>query len=408
MQIRNRFWQDILSKKMLVCIFTGFTSGLPLFILISLLPAWLRSNQLDLKAIGLFALIQLPYTWKFLWAPFFDRFSWPMGRRRGWLLLFQALLLISIPLLGFYNPQTDLTMIVVIATLIAFLSASQDIVIDAYRRELLLDKELGLGNAVHVNAYKIASLIPGSLSLILADHFDWQTVFIVTSLFMLPGLVLTFVIKEPKVQKMKKRDLASSLLLPFQEFMHRHGLKSALTILLFIFFYKLGDSMATALATPFYLDLGFSKTEIGLIAKNAGLWPSVIGGLVGGVWMMKLGINRALWIFGFLQMISILGFAWLAHIGYSPEWLAIVVGFEAFGVGLGTTAFVAFIAKTTHPLYTATQFALFTSLAAVPRTLVNASTGYLQSFFGWEQFFILCFFLALPGMLLLFYVSKIK
>jgi MFS transporter, PAT family, beta-lactamase induction signal transducer AmpG len=147
---------------------------------------------------------------------------------------------------------------------------------------------------------------------------------------------------------MKKRDLASSLLLPFQEFMHRHGLKSALTILLFIFFYKLGDSMATALATPFYLDLGFSKTEIGLIAKNAGLWPSVIGGLLGGVWMMKLGINRALWIFGFLQMISILGFAWLAHIGYSPEWLAIVVGFEAFGVGLGTTAFVAFIAKN-HP-----------------------------------------------------------
>jgi MFS transporter, PAT family, beta-lactamase induction signal transducer AmpG len=391
MQIRNRFWQDILSKKMLVCIFTGFSSGLPLFILISLLPAWLRSNQLDLKAIGLFALIQLPYTWKFLWAPFFDRFRWRMGRRRGWLLFFQALLLISIPLLGFYNPQTDLTMIVVIATLIAFLSASQDIVIDAYRRELLLDKELGLGNAVHVNAYKIASLIPGSLSLILADHFDWQTVFIVTSLFMLPGLILTLVIKEPKVPQMKKRDLASSLLLPFQEFLHRHGLKSALSILLFIFFYKLGDSMATALATPFYLDLGFSKTEIGLIAKNAGLWPSVIGGLLGGIWMMKLGINRALWIFGFLQMISILGFAWLAHIGYSLEWLGIVVGFEAFGVGLGTTAFVAFIAKTTHPLYTATQFALFTSLAAVPRTLINASTGYLQNIFGWENFFIFCF-----------------
>jgi PAT family beta-lactamase induction signal transducer AmpG len=408
MQIRNRFWQDILSKKMLVCIFTGFTSGLPLFILISLLPAWLRSNQLDLKAIGLFALIQLPYTWKFLWAPFFDRFKWPMGRRRGWLLFFQALLLVSIPLFGFYNPRTDLTMIVVIATLIAFLSASQDIVVDAYRRELLLDKELGLGNAVHVNAYKIASLIPGSLSLILADHFDWQTVFLVTSLFMLPGLVLTFVIKEPKVPQMKKRDLASSLLLPFQEFIHRHGLKSALTILLFIFFYKLGDSMATALATPFYLDLGFSKTEIGLIAKNAGLWPSVIGGLLGGIWMMKLGINRALWIFGFLQMISILGFAWLAHIGYSPEWLAIVVGFEAFGVGLGTTAFVAFIAKTTHPLYTATQFALFTSLAAVPRTLVNASTGYLQSLFGWEHFFILCFLMAIPGMLFIRKLNKIS
>ncbi len=408
MQMRKRFWQDILSKKMLVCIFTGFTSGLPLYILISLLPAWLRSNQLDLKAIGLFALIQLPYTWKFLWAPFFDRFTWVMGRRRGWLLCFQALLLISIPLLGFYNPQTDLKMIIVIATLIAFLSASQDVVIDAYRRELLLDEELGLGNAIHVNAYKIASLIPGSLSLILADHFDWQTVFIVTSLFMLPGVVLTLLIKEPKVPQIKKRDLTSSFLLPFQEFIHRHGLKSALTILLFIFLYKLGDSMATALATPFYLDLGFSKTEIGLIAKNAGLWPSVIGGILGGIWMMKLGINRALWIFGFLQMISILGFAWLAHIGYSPEWLAVVVGFEAFGVGLGTTAFVAFIAKTTHPLYTATQFALFTSLAAIPRTLVNASTGYLQNIFGWEHFFILCFLLAIPGMVLLYKIAPIK
>ncbi|NBW53123.1 MAG: MFS transporter, partial [Betaproteobacteria bacterium] len=329
MQLRNRFWQGIFSKKMLVCIFTGFSSGLPLYILISLLPAWLRSHQLDLKAIGLFALIQLPYTWKFLWAPFFDRFSWVMGRRRGWLFFFQCLLLISIPLLGFYNPETDLTTVVLIASLIAFLSASQDVVIDAYRRELLLDKELGLGNAIHVNAYKIASLIPGSLSLILADHFDWQTVFIITSLFMLPGLLLTCFIKEPKALKIKKQDLTTSLLLPFQEFIDRHGLKSAFTILLFFFFYKLGDSMATALATPFYLDLGFSKTEIGLIAKNAGLWPSVIGGLLGGVWMMKLGINRALWFFGFLQMISILGFAWLAHIGYSPEWLALVVGFEA-------------------------------------------------------------------------------
>ena len=246
MQLRNRFWQDILSKKMLVCIFTGFSSGLPLYILISLLPAWLKSYQLDLKAIGLFALIQLPYTWKFLWAPFFDRFSWVMGRRRGWLFFFQILLLISIPLLGFYNPETEIMMVIMISTLIAFLSASQDVVIDAYRRELLLDKELGLGNAIHVNAYKIASLIPGSLSLILADHMDWQTVFIITSLFMLPGLLLTFLIKEPKALKIKKQDLTASLFLPFQEFINRHGLKSAFTILLFIFFYKLGDSMATA------------------------------------------------------------------------------------------------------------------------------------------------------------------
>ena len=163
--------------------------------------------------------------------------------------------------------------------------------------------------------------------------------------------------------------------------------------------------MATALATPFYLDMGFSKTEIGLIAKNAGLWPSVIGGLLGGVWMFKLGINRALWIFGFVQMIAILGFAFLATVGHSLLWLGIVIGIEALGVGLGTAAFVAYIAHTTHPLYTATQFALFTSLAAVPRTFANAATGYLVENLGWFRFFILCFILAIPGMLLLLKVA---
>jgi len=163
--------------------------------------------------------------------------------------------------------------------------------------------------------------------------------------------------------------------------------------------------MATALATPFYLDMGFSKTEIGLIAKNAGLWPSVIGGLLGGIWMIRLGINRALWIFGAVQMLAILGFAWLAMVGHNPIWLAIVIGVEALGVGLGTSAFVAFIARATHPLYTATQFALFTSLAAVPRTFANAATGYMVEWAGWRTFFLVCFFIAIPGMLLLFKVA---
>ncbi|MBS4098880.1 MAG: MFS transporter, partial [Sulfuricella sp.] len=188
----------------------------------------------------------------------------------------------------------------------------------------------------------------------------------------------------------------------------RAGWRQAALILAFIFLYKLGDSMATALATPFYLDMGFSKSEIGLIAKNAGLWPSVIGGLLGGVWMIKLGINRALWLFGVVQVVSILGFAWLAQVGGDKVLLAAVISFEALGVGLGTTAFVAFIARTTHPLYTATQFALFTSLAAVPRTFANAATGYLVESVGWFNFFILCTGLALPGMLLLLKVAPWK
>lgn len=405
MKASSSIWQALINKRMLICVFTGFTSGLPLFILISLLPAWLRSEGVDLKSIGLFALISLPFTWKFLWAPLFDRYIPPLGRRRGWLLIWQILLLLSIPLFGVFNPQFDLWTIAYLAGVVAFFSASQDIVIDAYRRELLPDIELGLGNVVHVNAYKIAGLIPGSLSLILADFLPWQSVFTITALFMLPGLLMTMCVKEPLLKLGAPKTLRAAVVEPFQEFMSRHGVRSALVVLAFIFFYKLGDSMAVALVTPFYLDMGFSKTEIGLIAKNAGLWPSVIGGLIGGVWMVKLGINRALWVFGLVQMIAILGFAWLAVAGHNVLVLGLVIGFEAFGVGLGTAAFVAYIAHTTHPLYTATQFALFTSLAAVPRTLANAATGYLVEGLGWQNFFFFCFLAAIPGMLLLIKIA---
>ncbi|MDA8869651.1 AmpG family muropeptide MFS transporter [Nitrosomonadales bacterium] len=401
----NIQWNDLLTKKIVICFFTGFTSGLPLFILISLFPAWLAESGLDLKAIGLFALIQLPYAWKFIWAPLFDRFTLAMGRRRGWLIIFQIILLFLISICGLIDPRSQIILIAIVSIGIAFFSASQDIVIDAYRRELLLDPELGLGNAVHVNAYKFASLVPGSLSLILADFFSWEFVFTVTGLFMIPGIILTILISEPKLKSAPPKTMKEAVVDPFKEFLGRKGTKNALLILLFIFLYKIGDSMATALATPFYLGLGFSMTEIGIIAKNAGLWTSIAGGIIGGIWMVKLGINRALWIFGFLQMFATLSFAWLATVGYDNTVLAITVGLEFFAAGLGTTAFVAFIAKTTNPKYTATQFALFSSLASVPRTFTNASTGYFVDFFGWYYFFIFCFILAIPGMFLLLKIA---
>lgn len=401
MNTENKLKQIIFNKRMLICVFTGFSSGLPLYILISLLPAWLRSEGVDLKAIGLFSLISLPFTWKFIWAPLFDRYTLPLGRRRGWLLLTQLALLLSIPVFGFLHATLDIWTIAYFAALVAFFSASQDIVLDAYRREILPDIELGLGNVVHVNAYKIAGLVPGSLSLILADHLPWKSVFLITALFMLPGIVMTLLVQEPALKQGAPKTLKQAVVEPFHEFISRNGLNTALLILAFIFLYKLGDSMAVALATPFYLDMGFSKTEIGLVAKNAGLWASVAGGILGGVWMIKLGINRALWIFGAVQMLAILGFAWLALAGHNLWVLALVIGFEAFGVGLGTAAFVAYIAQTTHPLYTATQFALFTSLAAVPRTVANAATGFLVESLGWFNFYMLCFLLAIPGMLLL-------
>lgn len=405
-------WQQLFTRRMLICVFTGFASGLPLYLLLNLVPAWLRTEHVDLKVIGAFALIQFPYTWKFLWSPLLDRYVVPLlGRRRGWMLLTQVALLLVIAALGGFSPQEDLGTIVLLATLLAFLSATQDIALDAYRRELLLDNELGLGNAVHVNAYRIAGLIPGSLSLILADHLPWDTVFLVTALFMLPGIAMTLLVREPAALNTPKT-LRAAVVEPFREFTGRQGWQGALLILAFLFFYKLGDSLCTALATPFYLDMGFSKSQIGLIAKNAGLWPAVIGALLGGIWMLRLGINRALWLFGVVQVVSIFGFYWLAVQGTHAEitalhltQLAFVIGLEAFGVGLGTAAFVAYIAHTTHPAYTATQFALFTSLAAVPRTFVNATAGWLVEQMGWSGFFLLCAILAIPGMLLLLKVA---
>ncbi len=405
-------WQQLFTRRMAICIFTGFVSGLPLYLLLNLVPAWLRTEHIDLKVIGAFALIQFPYTWKFLWSPFLDRYALPLlGRRRGWMLLTQASLLVVIASMGGFSPQNDLGTIVLLATLLAFLSATQDIVLDAYRRELLLDNELGLGNAVHVNAYRIAGLIPGSVSLILADHLPWDMVFLITALFMIPGMVMTLMVKEPH-RAAPPKTLREAVIEPFHEFITRKGWQSALLILAFLFFYKLGDSLCTALATPFYLDMGFTKSQIGLIAKNAGLWPAVIGALLGGIWMLKIGINRALWLFGVVQVVSIFGFYWLATQGHQTEitatnlmQLGFVIGLEALGVGLGTAAFVAYIAQSTHPAYTATQFALFTSLAAVPRTFVNATAGWLVEQLQWSGFFLMCAALAIPGMLLLFKVA---
>ncbi len=401
----------LLTRKMLVCVFTGFASGLPLYLLVNLLPAWLRSEGVDLTTIGFFALIQFPYTWKFLWSPLLDRFAPPLGRRRGWMLITQIGLLFSIGGLGGFDPRTHIFAISCLAALVALCSATQDVALDAFRRELLAEAELGLGNAVHVNAYRLAGLVPGSLSLILADHLPWNVVFWITALFVLPGMAMALLIREP-VTVGRPRSLRAACIEPWQEFIGRRGWRDAFWIRAFLFFYKLGDSLATALSTPFYLDMGYSKTDIGLIAKHAGLWPAILGGLAGGLWMARIGINRALWLFGLVQMLTILGFAWLAwlgpfaHVGtFARAALAGVISAEYLGVGLGTAAFTAFIARATHPAYTATQFALFTSLAAVPRTVVNAFAGVLAEHLGWVNFFFCCVALAVPGMLLLVRVA---
>jgi PAT family beta-lactamase induction signal transducer AmpG len=403
----RRSWTKILfTRKMLTCIFLGFSSGMPLYVLISLVPAWLRSNEVDLATIGLFALIGLPYTWKFVWSPLMDRYKLPfLGRRRGWAVLTQLVLLLSIGLLGQFDPSTSLQLIVAVVFLVALFGASQDIVIDAYRRELLADDELGTGTSIWVNAYRLSGLVPGSLALILADHLPWTVVFWVTGAFMLVGIVTTLVIKEVSDDEMAPHTLRDAVIDPFVEFFSRDGIKAGLTILAFLFLYKLGDNMATALATPFYLDMGYSLTEIGSVAKAAGLWASIAGGTIGGIVMLKVSINRALWLFGFVQLLTILPYIWLSQAEHTLAGLFVVVSGEYLGVGLGAIALTAFMARETSRAFTATQFALFSSFIAVPRTLANASTGFIVEGVGWTQFFVICAIVAIPGMLLLFKVA---
>ncbi|MCB1701797.1 MAG: AmpG family muropeptide MFS transporter [Pseudomonadales bacterium] len=391
---------------MLICVFTGFASGMPLYVLIQLVPAWLKDGGVSLAEIGLFALVGIPYTWKFLWAPLMDRWIPPfLGRRRGWMLICQLALLFFIGILGELKPAESTWLIAWLAVAIAFFSASQDVALDAYRREILPDEELGLGNSIHVQAYRISSLVPGSLALILADILPWSSVFWVTAAFMSIAMVMSLVVDEPSSELPTGMGLRQAIVAPFLEYIDRRGWAGLLLVLGFMFFYKIGDNMATALSTPFYLDLGFSMTEIGLVAKHAALWPAIIGGLAGGVIMIRLGINRSLWLFGVVQVVSILGFAILANNGPVLWMLAAVISFEYLGVGMGTAAFTAFIARETSKTYAATQFALFTALAALPRTFANASTGLIVEQVGWVNFFLICALVAIPGMLMLLWVA---
>jgi len=405
--LNSSLWQVVANRRMLICVGLGFASGLPLFILVQLVPAWLRLEGVSLTAIGFFTAIQYPYSLKFLWSPVLERYSIPLlGRRRGWMLLTQVLLIISISALGVWQPTEALLSITLVAILVAVFSATQDIVIDAYRRELLkTDEELALGNAVHVQAYRLSGLIPGSLGMILAGVMSWEVIFPIMAVFMLIGLGLTLLIREAEPAPVLPGSLKAAIVEPFREFFGRRGMRSALAVLAFMFFYKLGDNMATVLATPFYIDLGFTTTQIGLIAKNAALWPSIAGGILGGLVIIKIGINRGLWVFGAVQLATIFGYVWLAGSGADPWVLAVVIGAEYLGVGLGTAASVAFIARETAKTAVATQFALFTALAALPRVIASSVSGLIVDSIGWTDFFYLCAVLAIPGMVLLHWVA---
>lgn len=384
---------------MLVACVMGFACGLPLLLTITVLQAWMHDEGVDLAVIGMMALVGLPYTLKFLWAPFLDRFTLPfLGRRRGWLLVAQVALIFSIAGLGFTDPGEKPWMVVVAAFIVTFFSASQDIVVDAYRREDLVDEELGLGSSFYVNGYRVGMLLASGGGLILADSLPFSFVYLIMATCMLPGVLTTLLAPEPEIYVETPRTLKAAVFDPLVDYFRR---QEAFWILAFILFYKIGDTMASAMAIPFYMDIGFTKSQIGAVVKLFGFWATIVGSLVGGVLMLRLKINRSLWIFGFLQAVSTACFAILARIGSSVFVLSGVIAFENLSSGMGTAAFVAFMASITNKKFTATQYALLSSLMGVPRVLASAPTGFLAKYMGWEVFFITCALMAIPGLLLL-------
>jgi PAT family beta-lactamase induction signal transducer AmpG len=296
------------------------------------------------------------------------------------------------------TPKESTQLLAFVVLLVAFFSASQDVALDAYRREVLFEEELGLGSAMGVNGYRIGMYIAGGIALIMADHIPWKGVYVAMAAIMLACTAVTALAPEPNLRVSPPRTIRDAVILPFGDFLRRGH---AWEILIFILIYKLGDTMADSMFNPLYLNLGYTKTQIGAIAKTFGLWCSIGGGTIGGLVLVRLGILRSLWIFGITQLISTFGFCVLSLSVPSGVLLGVVISFETLCTGAATSAFVAFISSLCNPAFTATQYALLSSLMSVPRTLLGSSSGYLAKHLGWFHYYVLCTLLHLPGLLLL-------
>jgi len=390
------------SRKMVALLWLGFASGLPLYLTSKTLQAWMTVEGIQLSAIGLFSLVGLPYSLKFLWSPLLDRFVPPfLGRRRGWLVIMQIGLVIAIAAMALQNPKQSLQLLAINSLVIAFLSASQDIAFDAYRTDILEPLEMGAGAAVSVLGYRIALLVTGALALILADRTSWQVVYLLLSLVMGIGILASLWAPEPKLQPQPPDSLREAVTLPFIEFFQRLGTLRGSAVLVFIVLYKLGDSLVNNMSLPFLLKTGFTQTDVGAIQGGMGLLATIVGVLAGGAVLSKLGIARSLWVFGGLQAISNLTYLGLAQVGKNYPFMVVAINIENFCAGLGTAAFVAFFMSLCNQRFSATQFALFSSLMAVSQNILVAPAGRLVEATGWTWFFIITIFASLPGLMLL-------
>jgi MFS transporter, PAT family, beta-lactamase induction signal transducer AmpG len=389
-------------RKMAVLALLGFASGLPLYLTSQTLAAWLRVEGLDLTTIGIFGLVALPYSLKFIWAPLFDRYVPPfLGRRRGWLLVTQLALLVAIAAMSLHDPRRGLQILAINAICIAFFSASQDVVADAYRSDVLAEREMGAGAAVFVVGYRVALLATSGLAFILADRMPWPGVYLVMSLLMLVGIAAVVWAPEPALRGLPPQSFAEAVVLPFGEFFHRAGVRTAVLVLAFIVLYKLPDSLTLTLSVPFLIDLGFTQTDIGAIKGGLGIVATIVGAIAGGALVARFGINRSLWVFGVLQAISNFGYYALALTGKEYPLLVGVILIENFCMGMVSAGFVAFLMSMCSPRFSATQFALLSSLTGVGRDVIGSTGGAVAESTGWATFFLLTIIVAVPGLLLL-------
>lgn len=388
------------SRRMIAMLLLGYSSGLPLPLTGGTLQAWLTVAGIDLKTIGIFSLVGIPYTIKFFWSPLMDRFVPPwLGRRRGWVAPLQLGLMVGVGVMGLITPEYGPAMLAVLALIVAFVSASQDIAIDAYRTDVLKEVERGIGAATFVVGYRGAMLVGGALALIMSDHIGWSNTYLIMAGTMIIGAAGTLVGPEPDGTIMAPKGMEEAIWGPLKDFFSR---RLAVAMLLLIVLYKLGDAYAGTMTTAFLLrGVGFSATEVGTINKGMGLLATIAGAMFGGTIMVKLGLFRSLMMFGFLQMISNLSFMVLAWVGKSYGIMISAVAFENLCGGMGTAAFVAFLMSLCNKRYSATQFALLSSLSALGRVFISPSSGYLVDGTGWAMFFLITTLTALPGLWLL-------
>jgi PAT family beta-lactamase induction signal transducer AmpG len=396
----SAYRRALLNRRIASMLFLGFSSGLPLALTAGTLAAWMSVAGVNIKTIGLFALVGAPYTLKFLWAPVMDRFVPPfLGRRRGWILTAQVALMISIAVMALSSPTDSPAMLGFIAVITAFLGASQDIVIDAYRTDLLREEERGEGVAVFVAGYRIAMLVSGALALILSDHIGWSVTYMAMASLMAVGMITVLLSPEPDARGTPPRTLLEAAVNPLMDFFHRG---SAVAILMLIILFKLPDAYAGTMTTPFLIrGMGFTPSDVGIVNKGFGLISLIAGAMLGGAMMVRLGLYRSLIIFGLLQAGSNLAFSLLAATGKSYPMMVFAVGVENFCGGMGTSAFVALLMSLCSSSYSATQFALLSSLASLGRVFISPTTGYVVAAVGWPQFFVIASLTGLPGLLLL-------